>query len=136
MLKELTVKEALHLLAEKYPEKQKVLFNNEMCELHGVDTASILPFIVRTKKLKFQSVSKINIEAPDEYRYMTQQECLDWVCLHGYKGYQVRYKDGATWFSSGQFSIEPKEMEYRAIQEIDGKIIYGEPQEFIVRVQS
>lgn len=131
MLKELDVKQALLLLTEKYPEPVKGWFNG------GIFGDLIIDPFSSTKPFGCLGVGQYEhfaIEVPDEYRYMTQQECIDWACLHGYKGHQVRYKNGAKWFSSGQFSIEPKEMEYRTIQEIDGKIVYGQPQEFKIKV--
>lgn len=137
MLKELDVKQALLLLAEKYPEPVEGWF---WYDEQDEKDKGILSIDTENEKHPFLRIGMGNylhfaVEVPDEYRHMTQQECIDWVCLHGYKGHQVRYKNGAKWFSSGQFSIEPKEMEYRTIQEIDGKIVYGQPQEFKVRVE-
>jgi hypothetical protein len=127
-LKELSVKEALQLLAEKYPEP---------VEGYLLDSSELYPLLF---KLDYSSIHRLNkycfaIEVPDEYRYMTQQECIDWVCLHGYKGHQIRLKGNSNWYSSMDYSFhEPCNYEYRTVQEIDGKIVYGEPQEFKIKV--
>ena len=141
MLKELTVKEALQLLAEKYPEPVKGYFKT-----NGItDKRTLKAVDVESAKMNFIcekgfSHKAFFIETPDEYRYMTQQECLDWTCLNGHKGYQVREKGKAYWlhpaFFMNGFIPNPSDKEYRTIQEIDGKIVYGEPQEFKMRVQS
>jgi hypothetical protein len=130
-LKELSVKEALQLLAEKYPEP---------VEGYLLDSSESYPLLF---KLDYSSIHRLDkyrfaIEVPNEYRYMTQQECIDWACLHGYEGYQVKYKGEKTWYAAGLFGYCDSDIpnyEYRTIQEIDGKIVYGESQEFKVKVE-
>lgn len=137
-LKDLDVKQALQLLAEKYPEPVEGWFwmfnedNPEKGVLTSVET-------VDQHMFKYGGGGwwkHFSIEVPDEYRYMTQQECLDWVCLHGHKGYQVKHKENTSWtYPQKQFYDEPEAMEYRTIKEIDGKVAYGEPQEFRKKVE-
>ncbi len=137
-LKELSVKEALKLLAEKYPEPVEGWFwHNECAEKNK----GILDIDTGNKKYVFKIKNAGNyphfaIEVEPEYRYMTQQEVVDWVCLHGYKGYQMKPKGGNTWWKPYDLenSDDIERYQYRTIQEIDGKIVYGEPQEFKVRV--
>lgn len=146
MLKELTVKEALRLLADKYPEPVKGQY------LHRTDDnyeGSLRPgTLIGVEERCFTVKSEFNnvifceyfaIEVPDKYRHMTQQECIDWVCLHGHEGYQVKdiTNNNKIWYPpSLPCFIKPEDMRYRTIREIDGKIVYGEPQEFKVKVES
>lgn len=78
-LKELSVKEALQLLAERYPEPVKGYFYTNkpilkrLATLTAVSVEDALPF----KSSNSYSNLHFAIEVPDEYRYMTQQECID-----------------------------------------------------------
>jgi hypothetical protein len=128
-LKPVTVKEALKLLAEKYPEPV------ELCVIIRSKDKVNLNFTINSA-CDLQQASYIAIEVPDEYRYMTQQECIDWVCLNAHKGYQVNFKRlKCNWdYACNWVYDEPEAMKYRTIQEIDGKIVYGEPQEFKIKV--
>ena len=74
---------------------------------------------------------KCYIEVPDEMRYMTKEEQSVWAVTIGYKNHQMRYGD-SNWFSVRSVST-PEEYEYRTVEVIDGKIIYGEPKEFKVK---
>jgi len=144
MLKELSVKEALILLADKYPESIDCFcwdegYRHNKTQLTGVALDAINKFRTHTGAYYHHC----EIEIPDEYRYMTQQECIDWVCLHGYKGHQVRYNyNGSigTWGHPSDYVYGGGAViqfyEYRTISEIDGKIVYGEPMEFKVKVKN
>jgi hypothetical protein len=139
MLKELSVKEALLLLAEKYPEPvegvawsigMKDKLKAQLFGTHGGNSSN--PF--STYKGCFE---RFAIEVSDEYRYMTQQECLNWVCLVGYKGYQVTEESeaGDFWLHPSFFDYIGDGYKYRTIQEIGGRVVYGTAQEFKVKVK-
>lgn len=72
------------------------------------------------------------IEVSDEYRYMTKEEQLDWVITVGYKNHQMRFKDGVWFIPVNVDTVES--YEYRTVEMINGKIVYGEPKEFKVKV--
>lgn len=135
-LKELTVKEALQLIAEKYPEPvygfawSEVGDKKQFIKLAAVNTIGDYPSDSRFVYKHFA------IEVPDEYRYMTQQEHLNWLCLVGYKGHQMKLKKNTEWVKPYSITtpISMSSYEYRTVQEIDGKIVYGEPQEFKIKV--
>lgn len=135
MLKELTVKEALTMLAEKYPEPIDCYCWDRGChhktELTGVVTDVAKKFVTCTGGYYHHC----EIEVPDKYRYMTQQECLNWVCLHGI-GYQVKEKNKQIWIPAAQcyFVYASESYQYRTISLINGSIVYGESQEFKVKV--
>lgn len=134
-LKELTVKEALLLLAEK-TEPVVGSSNNSQCELIGIYVGcKLTPFVINGKD-GIKDVDNFSIEVEPEHRYMTQQECIDWICLHGYKGYQVSMKEyEGSWMTPSDWNYENAEqLLYRTIQEIDGRIVYGEPMEFRVQI--
>ena len=127
-LKLITVKESLQLIAEKYPEPV------ELCVIIRSKDKVNLNFTINSA-CDLQQASYIAVEVPDEYRCMTQQEASDFICLNKI---QVKLKTDikdSVWFSGHAYSFNnPDKLTYRTIQEIDGNIVYGEPQEFKIKV--
>ena len=138
MLKELSVKEALQLLAEKYPEPvegvawsigMKDKIKAQLFGTHGGNSSN--PF--STYKGCFEHFA---IEVPDEYRYMTEEEQAAWVITTGYKHNLMRWKGETKWMLPVQLDADEIKMcEYCTVEIIDGKIVYSEPMEFKVKVE-
>lgn len=148
MLKELSVKEALQLLLDNFPNPVKGLFwsthvqGYSILTKHAEATPGMLIGILHGHPYPFdiectsERINHFAIEVSDTYRYMTYSEVVDWSCLHT-QGYQVKSKKDSYWASPAYFcyyDVRPETMEYRTIQEVDGKVLYGEPQEFKVKV--
>jgi hypothetical protein len=128
-LKLITVKESLQLIAEKYPEPV------ELCVIIRSKDKVNLNFTINSA-CDLQQASYIAVEVPDKYRYMTQQEFYDWCCTKGSSGYQVQADDEIWMHPVHRYydKSNNRKYRYRTIQEIDGNIVYGEPQEFKIKV--
>ena len=135
-LKELTVKEALTVLAECEEDITGYFWDHDYEDKYK----GILCGIRKNAKCRFikeggSYFTHFAIEAPDKYRYMTREECVDWACTVGYKEHQVRCKTTEAWKNPAFWSYDfPETLEYRIVQEVDGCIMHGEPQEFKVKV--
>jgi hypothetical protein len=96
-----------------------------------VKTIEILKQWIKDNEEKYMS-QKTELKE----RYMTQQECLDWVVTIGYKNHNYRIKGGVwmypSWLVYDNESI--CNLEYRTVELVDGEIHYGEPKEFKVKI--
>lgn len=137
-LKEISVKEALQMLAEKYPEPVEGWF---WYDEQDKKDKGILNISAENEKHPFNrkyigNYPHFAIEVPNEYRYMTPEEHAAWLVTVGYKDHQMRSKN-SYWFKPFNLDLGGVEnYEYRTVKLVDGKIVYGEPQEFRVRVEN
>lgn len=70
-------------------------------------------------------------------RYMTREECVAWVSIIGFKGYQVRVKTDSIWQYPCSFGFNNKieDYEYRTVAYVNSEFVYGEPEEFKVEIK-
>lgn len=142
MIKELTKEEAKQYL---FTNQELVFWDGEEYNAKGIEfynnKGRLIGLGVNFKKDFFMcdkaelAYGHTGIEVEPKMRYMTHEEYAAWLVTVGYKNHQLRHKK-AHWWKLFELELSDKinDYEYRTVEMIDGKIVYGEPQEFKVKV--
>jgi hypothetical protein len=70
-------------------------------------------------------------------RYMTREECMAWISIIGFKGYQVRVSTDSIWRYPTYFNFgnEIEHYEYRTVDFVNSELVCGEPEEFKTEIK-